>query len=129
MEQRKANPRQPAETLALLERLSSKPGVRSTLIISRSTGAIVQSSGFSKPEQSTAPDGDDDGQYGSQNLSTADGDENTAAHSADRVAKAVFAFVKAADSCALDLSNEDDIRLLRLRLKRQELVIVPSKSL
>lgn len=96
--------------------------MRNTLIISRTTGAIVQSSGFSNPDQAAL-----DGESRYSQTTTSEGDSAAGSQQAEKVAKAVFAFVKAADTCSQELSGDDDVRFLRLRLKRQELMIVPSK--
>lgn len=48
-------------------------------------------------------------------------------HSAEDVAGAVWKFLGAAGSLVDELDKEDDVRLLRLRTKKNELVIVPGE--
>jgi hypothetical protein len=46
-------------------------------------------------------------------------------HNAEDIASAVWKFLGAAGSLVDELDKEDDVRLLRLRTKKNELVIVP----
>lgn len=46
-------------------------------------------------------------------------------HSAEDIASAVWKFLDAAGSLASELDKEDNVKLLRLRTKKNELVIVP----
>jgi hypothetical protein len=48
-------------------------------------------------------------------------------HSAEDVAGAVWKFLGAAGSLVDELDREDDVRLLRLRTKKNELVILPGE--
>ena len=100
-----------------LTRLSQKPGVRGTLILSRQTGAIVRSSGLVSREDSA-------------NTETALPGENTdseGAQTAEDVARIVWNFAKAAGDMLEELNGpaDDEMKLLRIRSKRKELVIVP----
>ncbi|KAF2458347.1 hypothetical protein BDY21DRAFT_411918, partial [Lineolata rhizophorae] len=207
---------QPDDTLSLLERLSARPGVQGTLVLSRDTGAIVRESGFvvqgaplrgaepvgaAAPAAAAAPldDGAVAGRAGPAGLpgpagpperaapapagapgsparrhddarpapgappqspaalaraaaaaaSAAGADGGPAAGAAfgartaagqdgagasgrgqarsEVVARAVFAFVSAAGDMGEVLDPGDDLKLLRLRMKRNELVIVPDQ--
>ncbi|KAF3045285.1 hypothetical protein E8E11_006065 [Didymella keratinophila] len=115
------------ETLSLLTRLSQKPGVQSTLILSRDTGAIVRNSGListsssSSSTNGTLP-GDSDETLGDN---YANGRTESGMQSAEEVASAVWKFFGAAGSLIDGLDKDDDLRLLRLRTKKNELVIVP----
>ena len=136
---------QPASTLDNLTRLASKPGVQSTLIISKADGSIIRSSGLlsSPPSPSPVsnlhtsvsgtfpanrgPDGDtanethdEIGDYGDK--------REGGAQTAEDVAKMVYSFVSAAGGLVEGLSKGDEVRLLRLRTKKNELVIVPGSS-
>ncbi|KAF1358909.1 hypothetical protein EJ07DRAFT_166368 [Lizonia empirigonia] len=115
----------PDEHLALLTRLSQKPGVQSTLILSRDTGAIVRTSGLisntsSANENSTLPTSSETGAD-----SYVNGRKESGIHSAEDIAGAVWKFLEAAGSLVDELDKEDDVRLLRLRTKKNELVVVP----
>ena len=120
-----------------LSRLSSKPGVQSTLILSKTNGAIIRSTGllsasFSLPSESpelgsalAGTDGnrpaplDEKGGYSSQR---AEGNLN-----AEAVAKMVFSFVSAGGDLANCLEEGGDVQLLRLRTRKNEIVIVPGQ--
>ncbi|KAH8717097.1 hypothetical protein GQ44DRAFT_751870 [Phaeosphaeriaceae sp. PMI808] len=113
------------ETLALLTRLGQKPGVQSMLILSRETGAIVRTSGLISKTSGTNPNST----LPASNEPTADsytnGRKESGIHSAEDVACLVWAFLKAAGSLVDGLDGEDEVKLLRLRTKKNELVIVP----
>ncbi|KAJ4340618.1 hypothetical protein N0V87_002279 [Didymella glomerata] len=114
------------ETLSLLTRLSQKPGVQSTLILSRDTGAIVRTSGLISTSSSANTNGtlprDSDETLGDN---YANGRTEGGMQSAEEVASAVWKFFGAAGSLIDGLDKDDDLRLLRLRTKKNELVIVP----
>ncbi|KAI9809277.1 MAG: hypothetical protein M1825_002568 [Sarcosagium campestre] len=135
----------PEETDALLTRLSQKPGVQSTLVLSRHTGAIVRTSGLiTKSASGTAnpdtasssfnPSASTSGQQTSadsqgQELAAAYGDGDVEVSTrAEEVAGIVWAFVAAAGGLVKGLDGEDELKLLRLRTKKNELVIVPGGS-
>ena len=112
------------ETQNLLARLSQRPGVQSTLVLARDTGAIVRSSGLLTPEEIDV-DGTDptNGTYmnGTEGEAPSKGTRN-----AEDVARLVYGFVKSAGSMIEELNGaNDEAKLLRLRTKRNELVIVP----
>ncbi|KAI9838945.1 MAG: hypothetical protein M1819_004153 [Sarea resinae] len=147
----------PDETTTLLTRLSQKPGVQSTLILSRSTGAIVRTSGListapapnsnatlPSPSAGSANDlngvssGSGSNDESSSRLATGDASNGGRAatgggmKSAEEVARMVWAFVGAAGDMVEGLRSEggedDEVKLLRLRTRRNELVIVPGKE-
>ena len=112
------------ETQNLLARLSQRPGVQSTLILSRDTGAIVRSSGLITPEE-IGEDGTNPttGTY----VNGAEGEtKKKGTRNAEEVARTVYGFVKNAGTLIEELSGEnDEAKLLRIRTKKNELVIVP----
>ncbi|KAF3046062.1 hypothetical protein E8E12_010765 [Didymella heteroderae] len=114
------------ETLSLLTRLSQKPGVQSTLILSRDTGAIVRTSGLISTS-SSASSNDALPRESNETLvdNYANGRTESGIQSAEEVASAVWKFFGAAGSLIGGLDKDDDLRLLRLRTKKNELVIVP----
>ncbi|KAK4165749.1 hypothetical protein QBC43DRAFT_27839 [Cladorrhinum sp. PSN259] len=109
-----------------LGRLSKKPGVKAALVLDRATGAILKTSGQidsirkTKPAASTLP---------AQTVGAFTGDSNGSSGSqeqgADELAAMVWNFVSTAGSLVEDLDTEDELKLLRLRTKKQEFVIVP----
>ena len=115
------------DTIANLDRLSQKSGVQSSLIISRESGAIVQSSGLEARDGSTDPEI-------VLPPSEIDVDRNAPKdgklQTAEDVARIVYNFVKAAGEMAQELNGtqDDGLKLLRLRTKKNELVIVPGMS-
>ena len=114
------------ETQNLLARLSQRPGVQSTLILSRDTGAIVKSSGLVTPEE-IVQDGTavTNGAY----VNGAEGEaEKKGTRNAEDVARLVYGFVKSAGSMIEELNGDnDEAKLLRVRTKKNELVIVPGR--
>jgi dynein light chain roadblock-type len=103
--------------------------VQSTLILSRETGAIVRTSGLiskisSSNSNSAAPVSSE-----SAAENYANGRKEGGIHSAEDVASLVWSFLKAAGSLVDELDSEDEVRLLRLRTKKNELVIVPGMKL
>jgi dynein light chain roadblock-type len=55
----------------------------------------------------------------------ANGRKESGIHSAEDIASLVWSFLKAAGSLVDELDKEDEVKLLRLRTKKNELVIVP----
>jgi len=120
-----------------LSRLASKPGVQSTLVLSKADGSIIRSSGLLAAHASPTsgnvttesgsgkpidtPNGDND--YGSIT------DSNSKGRSAEAVARIVFSFVSAARDFAEAMDDGDGVKLLRLRTRKNEIVIVPGQLL
>ena len=112
-----------ADAIANLDRLAQKSGVQSTLILARETGAIVQSSGLESSDVSGDPD-----VALAANTKSVNGHADTGKNkTAEDVARLVYKFVTSASEMARELNGtqEDELKLLRLRTKRNELVIVP----
>ena len=109
------------DSFALLTRLSEKPGVRGTLVLSRQTGAIVQASGLISHGGDANPDSL---LTASTNDTVGDSD---GAQTAEDVARIVWNFAKVAGDMLVELNGpaDDEMRLLRIRSKKKELVIVP----
>lgn len=137
--------RQPASTLDNLTRLASKPGVQSTLIISKADGSIIRSTGLLSssppvssvsslhspvsstfpinhgPDSDTAKETHDEaGDYGDK--------REGRVQTAEDIAKMVYSFVSAAGGLVEGLNKGDEVKLLRLRTRKNELVIVPGSS-
>ncbi|OIW30942.1 hypothetical protein CONLIGDRAFT_653632 [Coniochaeta ligniaria NRRL 30616] len=110
-----------------LGRLNKKSGVKATIVLDRTTGAILKTSGqisairtSKNPESSSALPTQTAGSFSSE--SNPQGSESQAVV---ELAGLVWNFVNNAGDLIHDLDTEDELKLLRLRSKRQELVIVP----
>lgn len=116
------------DSFANFARLSQKPGVKSTLVLSRQTGAIVRSSGLVSRNDSTNPESALPASNGQAN--GLNGDQDAGLQSAEDVARIVWNFAKAAGDMLQELNGpiDDDMKLLRIRTKKTELVIVPGVS-
>jgi dynein light chain roadblock-type len=117
------------ETQNLLARLAQRPGVQSTLILSRDTGAIVRSSGLVTAEE-IGEDGTTAAPANGTYVNGTDGDiKRKGTRKAEDVAQLVYNFVKSAGSMIEELNGEvDEAKLLRVRTKKNELVIVPGMT-
>ncbi|KAF2465890.1 uncharacterized protein BDR25DRAFT_306391 [Lindgomyces ingoldianus] len=115
----------PDETLSLLTRLSQKPGVQSTLVLSRENGAIVRTSGLISNNTSTNPNNTLPSSIDNAPDNYSNGRKEGGIHSAEDVASMVWSFLSSAGKLVDELDKEDEVKLLRLRTKKNELVIVP----
>jgi len=120
-----ANDSQPEETLSLLTRLSQKPGVQSTLVLSRENGAIVRTSGLISNSTSANPNSTLPASNESATDNYTNGRKESGIQSAEDVASMVWSFLGAAGKLVDGLDKDDEVKLLRLRTKKNELVIVP----
>ena len=120
-----------------MSRLSSKPGVQSTLVLSKTDGAIIRSTGLlslssSSPLESSELGSplvgtdvnrsdflDEKAGFGSQR------DEGKL--NAGTVARFVFGFVSAGADLAHHVEKGGEAQLLRLRTRKNEIVIVPGQ--
>jgi len=124
------------ESLALLARLSSKPGVQSTLVLTRADGAIIRSEGLLSSTKQRRASSSDDVTKDENGLSLVGrssrrntNDMNAEAEnpkSGEHIARAVWKYVQATEGLVEDMDGEDELRLLRVRTKKNELVVVPS---
>ncbi|KAL2122020.1 hypothetical protein VTJ04DRAFT_2475 [Mycothermus thermophilus] len=116
-----------------LGRLSKKPGVKATLVLDRESGAILKTSGqisslrVPKPaESSSSPTPAGTASFGNNSNDEANGDEPSSREQGiEEIAAMMWNFVSTADSLTQELDAEDEVKLLRLRTKKQEFVIVP----
>ena len=132
---------QQTSTLENLSRLASKPGVQSTLILSKSDGSIIRSTGLLAATPSSSL----------QNLSAGEGtihdgpaepvdatksgtgypgstENDKKGNSTEDTARMVFAFVAGAKAFTEGMDKSDEVKLLRLRTRKNEIVIVPGMS-
>ncbi|KAK6189447.1 rRNA processing protein [Pestalotiopsis sp. IQ-011] len=115
-----------------LHRLSRKPGVKGWLMLDRSNGAILKTSGqisSIRPAKSSntettlpTPTG---GSFSGDVSNPADADNDTETKAAQELGSMIWAFLSTAGSLVQEIDTEDELKLLRLRTKKQELVIVP----
>lgn len=110
------------ETAHLLARLSNRPGVQGTLILSRDTGAIVRSSGFATDEDEAETENIQLAVNGAVNGEV----KERGTRKEDEVARLVWKFHQSVGEMVEELNgNNDEAKLLRIRTKKNELVIVP----
>ncbi|KAI0174677.1 hypothetical protein BJ166DRAFT_153646 [Pestalotiopsis sp. NC0098] len=115
-----------------LHRLSRKPGVKGWLMLDRLNGAILKTSGqisSIRPAKSSntettlpTPTG---GSFSGDVANPADTDNDTETKAAQELGSMIWAFLSTAGSLVQEIDTEDELKLLRLRTKKQELVIVP----
>ncbi|KAK4154852.1 hypothetical protein C8A00DRAFT_32371 [Chaetomidium leptoderma] len=108
-----------------LGRLSKKAGVRATIVLDRTSGAILKTSGQVDSIRKAKASGSSVPATGSfsndaNGNSGADHDQGV-----EELAAMVWNFVSTAGSLVQELDTEDEVKLLRLRTKKQEFVIVP----
>lgn len=133
-----------------LSRLAAKPGVQSTLILSKTDGSIIRTSGLladpSSPPGLSSPrpasssggpaattdtaSGHADGTHAEAYYEVIDAnDESSSEKRAEDVANMVFSFVSSAGGFVQGMDKGDELKLLRIRTRRSEIVIVPGRSL
>lgn len=102
--------------------------MQSTLILSRENGTIIRTSGLISKSSSANPNSTlpASGEAASENY--ANGRKDSGIHSAEDVASSVWSFLAAAGTLVDELDKEDEVKLLRLRTKKTELVIVPGTT-
>ncbi|MCJ1336687.1 hypothetical protein MMC09_001965 [Bachmanniomyces sp. S44760] len=115
-----------SSSLDHLTRLAAKPGVRATLILSKADGAIIRSTGMFSDVPSTDYSASEtpassDGPVTVEQSQQVEGK----GFNAQDMAKKVFRFVAAAEELANGVRDSEEVKLLRLRTKNHEMVIVP----
>ena len=88
----------------------------------RTSGLISKSSSANPNSTLPAPNEDAADNY-------ANGKKETGIQSAEDVASMVWAFISAAGTLVEGLDKEDEVKLLRLRTKKNELVIIPGEDI
>lgn len=118
-----------------LSRLSKKPGVKGWIMLDRTTGAILRTSGKIsqiRPAKSTSSGNNNNNNSSSlptptggsfSNDVTTETDNETLA--AQELGSMIWSFLSSSGSLVQEMDTEDELKLLRLRTKKQELVIVP----
>lgn len=119
-----SQPSPSAETESLLARLAQRSGVQGTLILARDTGSIVRSSGLVTNDDIA----DEETRPPTSNGADAE-PKRKGTRKADEVARLVYKFVQSASEMVEDLNGEhDESKLLRVRTRKNEVVIVPGTS-
>ncbi|KAF4452404.1 hypothetical protein F53441_4750 [Fusarium austroafricanum] len=105
-----------------LGRLSKKPGIKASIVLDRATGAILKTSGQVDALQTSK----------TRTTSTATSFSNdtpaleeSETKGVEQFAAIVWNYVNNSGSLVQELDGEDELKLLRLRTRKQELVIVP----
>ncbi|KAM7186591.1 hypothetical protein V8F33_011731 [Rhypophila sp. PSN 637] len=111
-----------------LGRLSKKPGVKATIVLDRVSGAILKTSGqvssIRKTNNSSLGSNHTVGSGSFSNNDTA-APGSSLDQGVEELASMVWNFVSSAGDLVQGIDTEDELKLLRLRTKKQELVIVP----
>ncbi|KAI1434810.1 hypothetical protein GGR50DRAFT_694738 [Xylaria sp. CBS 124048] len=123
------------ESMEALHRLSKKPGVKAWIMIDRLNGAVLKTNGqvsTVRPAKSVPNSSDNDASSpsptpvgGSFQPDVNTDSTNNETLAAQELASMVWNFVSSAGSLVDEIDTEDELRLLRLRTKKQEFVIVP----
>ncbi|KAH8165331.1 hypothetical protein CIB48_g2906 [Xylaria polymorpha] len=117
-----------------LHRLSKKPGVKAWLMLDRLNGAVLKTNGQIAAVRPAKSASNANSASTSSSLPTptggsfsADIETNTDKESlaAQELASMVWSFLSTAGSLVDEIDSEDELKLLRLRTKKQEFVIVP----
>ncbi|OAQ68493.1 dynein light chain-related protein [Pochonia chlamydosporia 170] len=105
-----------------LGRLSKKPGVRASIVLDRTSGAILKTSGeLSALRTAKARDAATAASF-SNEAPVAEASES---QGVEDFAAMIWNFVNTSGHLVEEVDTEDELRLLRLRTKKQEIVIVP----
>ncbi|KAI0862838.1 hypothetical protein F4860DRAFT_512435 [Xylaria cubensis] len=117
-----------------LRRLSKKPGVKAWLMLDRLNGSVLKTNGQIAAVRPAKSASNVNGTGVSPSLPTPTGgsfsadvqtDTDHESLAAQELASMVWSFLSTAGSLVDEIDNEDELKLLRLRTKKQEFVIVP----
>lgn len=116
-----------------LYRLDSKLGVERTLVLSKTDGSIIRSSSHSTGSKASTlsasglGNGFEDERQ--KNITNYDLDttETAAQKNIEDIARMVFSFMSAAGALVEEMDPEDACKLLRLRTRKNEFIIVPGQ--
>ncbi|KAG5951137.1 hypothetical protein E4U53_003697 [Claviceps sorghi] len=105
-----------------LARLATKPGVRASIVLDRASGAIIKTSGeLSVLRTAKARDEATAASFSNE----APAAEARESQGVEDFAVMIWNYVNSSAQLVQDMDKEDALRLLRLRTKKQEIVIVP----
>ncbi|XXH05714.1 rRNA processing protein [Hypoxylon texense] len=111
-----------------LHRLSKKPGVKAWLMLDRTNGAVLKTNGqisAVRPARSINNKTSLPSPTGGSFSTDVNANTDNETHAAQELASMVWSFLSTAGSLVDEIDSEDELKLLRLRTKKQELVIVP----
>ncbi|KAI2639399.1 hypothetical protein GGS21DRAFT_428573 [Xylaria nigripes] len=117
-----------------LHRLSKKPGVKAWLMLDRVNGSVLKTSGQIAAVRPAKLPANTNTNGVSPALPTSTGgsfstdvqtNTNNETLAAQELAGIVWNFLSLAGSLVEEIDTEDELKLLRLRTKKQEFVIVP----
>jgi len=119
-----------------LHRLSRKPGVKAWLMLDRKSGAVLKTNGHVssiRPAKNVASSNgantnplqipSTSGSFSAADIVPSESDSE--AQAARELASLVWGFITSAGALVDDMDSDDELKLLRLRTRKQELVIVP----
>ncbi|KFY13734.1 hypothetical protein V492_03055 [Pseudogymnoascus sp. VKM F-4246] len=104
-----------------LDRLSKKTGVLATIVLDRTSGAILNTSGSLSSIRSATASSQAAPVAVTDDASSAPKDQN----GVEELAGMVWNYMNATKDLVQGLDAQDEVKLLRLRTKKYELVIVP----
>ncbi|PSS21897.1 hypothetical protein M430DRAFT_40706 [Amorphotheca resinae ATCC 22711] len=105
-----------------MARLSSKAGVVATVVIDSSLGSVIQTSGHYSISHSKSSQSANSARPATENGL---GQLATGSSDLEELAAMVWKYVKSTEALIADIDSEDEIKLLRLRTRKHELVIAP----
>ncbi|KFY69450.1 hypothetical protein V496_00219 [Pseudogymnoascus sp. VKM F-4515 (FW-2607)] len=107
-----------------LDRLSKKTGVLATIVLDRNSGAILNTSGSLSSIRSTTGSSQQAPATVPDDASSGPKDQN----GVEELAGMVWNYMNATKYLVQGLDEQDEVKLLRLRTKKYELVIVPDSK-
>lgn len=105
-----------------LGRLSRKPGVKASLVLDRTTGSILKTSGQLAALRTSKARNEATAASFSNEAPAA---EESESKGLEDFAALIWNYVNASEHLVQEVDGEDGLKLLRLRTKKQEIVIVP----
>ncbi|KFH46581.1 Dynein light chain roadblock-type-like protein [Hapsidospora chrysogenum ATCC 11550] len=105
-----------------LGRLTRKPGVKASIVLDRSTGSILKTSGDMTALRTSKSRNEATAASFSNEVPAA---EESESKGLEEFARMIWNYVNTSGQLVQDLDTEDELKLLRLRTKKQEIVIVP----
>merc|ERR1712098_984650 len=108
-----------------LGRLSRKPGVKASIVLDRATGSILKTSGQISSLLTSKSRSESTAASFSNEAPAAEESENKGL---EDFAAMIWNYVNTSGTLVQELDTEDELKLLRLRTKKQEIVIVPDSK-
>ncbi|KAH9884854.1 hypothetical protein F4778DRAFT_761963 [Xylariomycetidae sp. FL2044] len=111
-----------------LHRLSKKPGVKAWLMLDRFNGALLKTNGqiaSVRPPRSSNSHTSLPTPTGGSFSTDVNDDTNNETQAAQELASMIWSFLSSAVSLTGEMDSDDEVKLLRLRTKKHEIVIVP----